>query len=76
MRKNKSPAAKPGKDRAGKDRAGKDRAGKELAEAFLTLQNADEGHRFLCDICTPKEIADLADRWCVARLLDEGGRSY
>lgn len=54
----------------------KDKAEKALVKAFLALRNADEAHRFLCDICTPKEIADLADRWLVARMLDEGGRSY
>jgi TrpR-related protein YerC/YecD len=52
------------------------KAVKELIEAFLALENADEGRRFLIDICTPKEISDLADRWMVARLLDEGKLSY
>ncbi len=47
-----------------------------LAEALLNLRDADEMRRFLRDICTPKEIADLADRWWVARLLDEGKHSY
>lgn len=47
-----------------------------LIEAFLALGNADECRRFLHDICTPKEIADLADRWWVAQLLDEGKYSY
>lgn len=49
---------------------------KELIEAFLALRDADEARRFLCDICTPQEISDLADRWWVAKLLDEGKRSY
>ncbi|MDE1900263.1 MAG: helix-turn-helix domain-containing protein [Alphaproteobacteria bacterium] len=52
------------------------KAEKELIEAFLALENADEAYRFLRDICTPKEISDLADRWQVARLLDEGKLSY
>ncbi len=52
------------------------KAEKELVEAMLTLRNADECRRFLYDLCTPKEIADLADRWWVARLLDEGKHSY
>ncbi len=47
-----------------------------LIEALLALQSADEARRFLHDVCTPKEIADLADRWWVARLLDEGKHSY
>lgn len=52
------------------------KATKELIEAFLSLQNADECRRFLMDICTPKEIDDLSERWLVARLLDEGKLSY
>ena len=47
-----------------------------LCEAFLTLRTPDECRRFLKDVCTPKEIADLADRWWVARLLNEGKLSY
>ena len=53
-----------------------DQAVQDLIQAFLKLDNADECRRFLHDICTPKEIADLADRWWVARLLDEGKYSY
>ena len=49
---------------------------KDLAEAFLALETAEETRRFLLDICTPKEIADLTDRWLVARILDEGKLSY
>lgn len=48
----------------------------DLIQAFLAVRDADEMYRFLKDICTPKEIADLADRWRVARLLDEGQYSY
>ena len=48
----------------------------DLIEALLTVKNADEMRRFLRDLCTPKEMADLADRWLVARLLDEGALSY
>jgi TrpR-related protein YerC/YecD len=54
----------------------KAQAEKELIQALLTLKNADEMQRFLKDICTPKEITDLADRWWVARCLDEGKHSY
>ncbi len=52
------------------------KAAKELFDALLALENAEECRRFLMDICTPKEIADLADRWMIARLLDEGKLSY
>jgi TrpR-related protein YerC/YecD len=47
-----------------------------LIEALLTLETPDEMRRFLRDVCTPKEISDLAGRWWVARLLDEGKHSY
>ncbi len=52
------------------------KAEKELCEAFLTLRTVDEARRFLRDICTPGELGDLADRWRIARLLDEGKHSY
>ncbi len=52
------------------------KAEKDLIEAILSLKNADECRRFLHDICTPKEIADLSDRWWVARMLDEAEHSY
>jgi len=52
------------------------KAEKELGEALLSLRTTDECRRFLHDICTPKEIADLTDRWAVAKLLDEGKHSY
>ena len=54
----------------------KAKAEKDLIEALLSLRTADECRRFLHDVCTPKEIADLADRWWVARLLEEGKHSY
>ena len=54
----------------------KAKAEKELTEALVSLRDADECRRFLRDLCTPKEIADLADRWLVARLLEEGKSSY
>jgi TrpR-related protein YerC/YecD len=47
-----------------------------LFEALLTLKTKDEVRRFFYDVCTPKEIADLSDRWWVARLLAEGKPSY
>jgi TrpR-related protein YerC/YecD len=52
------------------------KAEQALIDAFLALKNADETRRFLHDVCTPQEIADLADRWQVARILDEGKHSY
>ena len=52
------------------------KAENELIEALLSLKNADEMRRFLKDVCTPKEITDLADRWWVAKILDENRHSY
>jgi TrpR-related protein YerC/YecD len=54
----------------------KAKAEKDLCEALLQLRTADEARRFLYDLCTPKEIHDLTDRWWVARLLDEDKHSY
>ncbi len=48
----------------------------ELLCAFLSLRTADEARRFLYDLCTPKEISDMSERWLVCRLLDEGKLSY
>jgi len=49
---------------------------KDLIEAILSLKDANECERFLYDICTPKEMRDLSERWLIARLLDEGKLSY
>ena len=43
-----------------------------LAEAILSLKNADELARFLRDLCTRAELEALAHRWLIARLLEEG----
>lgn len=47
-----------------------------LLRALLCLKTEDEARRFLTDLCTPGEIKALAERWQVARLLDEGDLSY
>lgn len=46
-----------------------------LFSAFGTIRDADEARAFLLDVCSPKEIADLAQRLQVATLL-AGGESY
>jgi TrpR-related protein YerC/YecD len=43
-----------------------------LLDAFLDLGNRDAAARFLRDLCTLGEIHDMAQRWAVVRLLDEG----
>lgn len=43
-----------------------------LEAALCALQTADEAHALLCDLLTPHELEDLAQRLEVAALLDEG----
>lgn len=43
-----------------------------LLDAFLDLRGRDEAAGFLRDLCTLGEIQDLAHRWAVVRLLDDG----
>jgi len=43
-----------------------------LIDAILRLESADEAGRFLRDLCTLGELRALAQRWAVARLLDQG----
>ena len=48
----------------------------ELAMALLLLRSPDEARALLADLCTPAEIRTLAERWHVARLLDDGELTY
>jgi len=43
-----------------------------LFEAILALDTVEEAERFFRDLCTLGELHDMAQRWAVARLLDEG----
>ncbi|MEZ0239539.1 MAG: YerC/YecD family TrpR-related protein [Chloroflexota bacterium] len=43
-----------------------------LFDALLHLENRDETASFLRDLCTLGELHDLANRWAVVRLLDQG----
>ena len=47
-----------------------------LAHALLTLKDVNEVKVFLDDLCTPSELRAFAERFKVARLLDEGQLSY
>jgi TrpR-related protein YerC/YecD len=47
-----------------------------LFDALLALKTREEVEAFLTDLCTPAEVRAFAERWAVARLLDQGGRSY
>ncbi len=51
--------------------------GKEaLFEAIAMLQDSPEVASFLTDLCTPQELKAFAERWAIARLLDQGKKSY
>ncbi|QOC22535.1 helix-turn-helix domain-containing protein [Wenzhouxiangella sp. AB-CW3] len=43
-----------------------------LAEAFLSMQTAEEMRALLKDLTTPAELEALVDRWRVVKFLDEG----
>jgi TrpR-related protein YerC/YecD len=43
-----------------------------LIEALLLLETPDDARRFLRDLCTLGELHDMAQRWGVVRLLDQG----
>ena len=43
-----------------------------LFEAILRLETVEEAERFFRDLCTLRELHDLAQRWHVVRLLDAG----
>jgi len=49
---------------------------KELYAALLTASNAVEMENLVADLCTPAEVRSLAERWHVARLLDQTPLSY
>ena len=43
-----------------------------LFDAILKLENKDECYSFFEDVCTVKEIKDMAQRLYIAMLLNEG----
>lgn len=49
---------------------------KVLFDAFSCLESGAEAARFLRDLATPGELESFAERWRIARMLDEGGHSY
>src|SRR3990170_437408 len=48
----------------------------ELCDALLAPADREQMRSLLLDLCTPAEIRTLAERWHVARLLDETDLSY
>lgn len=47
----------------------------DLFHAIKTLHTLDEFYAFFGDVCTINEVLDMAQRFSVAKMLDEG-RSY
>jgi len=43
-----------------------------LFEAILRLETVEDAERFFRDLCTLNELRDIAQRWAVVRLLDQG----
>jgi TrpR-related protein YerC/YecD len=45
---------------------------RELFGAILRLEDRDEAAAFFRDLCTLGELRDMAQRWAVVRLLEQG----
>lgn len=43
----------------------------QLFDAILTLETREECYDFFNDVCTPKEIKAMAQRFVVAKMLDD-----
>ncbi|MDH3306034.1 MAG: YerC/YecD family TrpR-related protein [Acidimicrobiia bacterium] len=43
-----------------------------LFDAFTRLDTADQAADFLRDLCTRRELTEMASRWRIVRLLDTG----
>lgn len=48
----------------------------DLCDALLLLKTRKEAFNFLKDLCTPREISALAERWRVCKLLEKKDLSY
>lgn len=49
---------------------------RDFFNAILSLKDAKECQAFFSDLCTPKELKNMVERWQVARLLHQGNLSY
>jgi TrpR-related protein YerC/YecD len=47
-------------------------ASSDLLDTILALPDREAAERFFRDLCTLRELHDLAQRWHVVRLLDAG----
>ena len=54
----------------------KSKSAKKLYEALLSIKDTKSYEAFLTDLCTPKEIKDLSERWEIANLLYYTDMSY
>jgi TrpR-related protein YerC/YecD len=45
---------------------------RDLFEAILELRSVDESAAFFRDLCTLGELHDMAQRWAVVRMLEDG----
>ena len=43
----------------------------QFFDAVLTLKTREECYKFFSDACTPKEIATIAQRFAVAKMLND-----
>lgn len=43
-----------------------------LLEAIVRLETVEDASSFVRDLCTLGELRDMAQRWAVVRLLDDG----
>ncbi|MDE5990878.1 MAG: TrpR-related protein YerC/YecD [Clostridia bacterium] len=44
----------------------------QLIKTIASIQNEDDCRRFFNDLCTNKEIEQMAQRWQAAKLLNQG----
>ena len=49
----------------------KDKYTDEMFEGILKLKNVDDCYKFFSDLCTPREIKSMAQRFTVAKMLSE-----
>jgi TrpR-related protein YerC/YecD len=47
-----------------------------LFEALAVASDVGEIENFLKDLCTPREIREMTERWRVCQLLHSGDRNY
>ena len=49
----------------------KDKYTDEMFEGILKLKNVDDCYKFFSDLCTPREVKSMAQRFTVAKMLIE-----